>query len=712
MTEQSETIQISEHLLAALEFQSAGISVVPAQKGKRPIGEWKQYQSQRAGQPEIIQWFGSGHSGLGIVTGAISGNLEMVEAEGRAVTAGLVYEAEEIAKSLGLQELWNRICDGYFEITPSGGYHWLYRCTEPVEGNLKLAERPGAEDQGREVLFETRGEGGFVVVAPTSGDIHPSQGTWQRQAGSPAQIATITPEERTGFLSIFRALDQMPKLEPQHVRENYHNTDGSVSTGDDYNRRESWENILEPHGWRKAYQKGTGEQFWTRPGKDFGVSASTGRTENDNLFVFTTSTEFDAGVPYSKFAAYALMNFGGLDKGSFQQARKQLMAEGYGDQVVGTAGGTTLNKFEPDFQLVIDEETGEILESSWKPADIEAHLSGSVIVPVPGILVRDDLVGLLYSGRVHSFYGESESGKSWVAQYTVAELLKQGQKACYIDFEADVGDIISRLQLLGVPNASIASGLTYIKPESRPREDDPFWQWLLGRTDFQLVVIDGVTESLTIWGGETKDNDSITAWMRHFPKRIASRTGAAVVTIDHVNKSTDTRGRFAIGGQAKLAALDGAAFLIEPLDPLAPGRVGSIAMRVTKDRPGGVRKHSVNYRKSDRTQEAAIVKMDATGAGVLMWVNVPLTTEERTEVRSVKIDDAIREVLASGLEYGANEFEVAYREAGFAGTRTEILTHLKRGAEGGWLVCREGANRKKFYSLPSDFQADFEAQNG
>jgi hypothetical protein len=51
----------------------------------------------------------------------------MVEAEGRAVAALLVDEAEDIAKNSGLGDLWNRICDGYFELTPSGGYHWLYK---------------------------------------------------------------------------------------------------------------------------------------------------------------------------------------------------------------------------------------------------------------------------------------------------------------------------------------------------------------------------------------------------------------------------------------------------------------------------------------------------------------------------------------------------------------------------------------------------------
>jgi hypothetical protein len=660
MTEQPAPAQQFEHLLAAAEFQRAGISVVPAQAGKRPLENWKQYQSERADLTQIVNWFGTGHTGVGIVTGAISGNLEMVEAEGRAVNAGLVKEAEDIARNTGLEDLFNRITDGYFEVTPSGGYHWLYKCTEPITGNQKLAQRPGAEAIGREVLFETRGEGGFVVVSPTSGDIHPDKGSWDRLGGKPDTIAVITPEEREAFLSIFKTLDQMPKHEPQEIRERYHNTDGTLSTGDDYNQRETWDNILTPQGWKKAHRKTNNEQMWIRPGKDQGISASTGANDGDNLYVFSTSTIFDPETPYSKFAAYTLINFGDLTTTSFQQARKQLMTQGYGQQIEHTP----LNQFTPeiDTQLIVDEETGEILESSWQPADIEAYLSGTIIKPIPGILCRQDGPGLLYKGRVHSFYGESESGKSWVAQYTVAEVIQSGKDAIYIDFEADVTDIIQRLQLLGTSNHDIATHFTYIKPETRPKETDPFWQQLLERKDPEIVIIDGVTESLTIWGAETKDNDSITSWMRQFPKRIATRTGAAVVTIDHVNKSADTRGRFAIGGQAKLASLDGAAYLIEPIEGLAPGKTGTLSIRVTKDRPGGIRANAGPWRKSDRTQEAAQFKLNAEDEKIQVWINKPSNQEEVIEQKIKTFQDILKIIVTKNPCVQAKQIMKIWKE--------------------------------------------------
>ncbi|MFZ1412137.1 MAG: hypothetical protein WAS07_11810, partial [Micropruina sp.] len=142
---------------------------------------------------------------------------------------------------------------------------------------------------------------------------------------------------------------------------------------------------------------------------------------------------------------------------------------------------------------------------------------------------------------------------------------------------------------------------------------------------FDLAVIDGVTDALALWGAETKDNDGITRWARELPKRIADTTGAAVVMVDHVTKDADSRGRFAIGGQAKLAALTGAAYTVEVSQPLGRGLRGVIVLRVAKDRPGHVRGHSGPMRTSDRTQEAARVTIDSTGWRPVVTIDPPKT---------------------------------------------------------------------------------------
>jgi putative DNA primase/helicase len=167
---------VNNILQAALDLHDAGCSVVPARTdgSKAPIGSWKQYQVTRPTRDEVIEWFKDGHEGIGIITGSVSGNLEMLEAEGRAVHDGLFEQAKDLAINSGLEEIWNVLVSGYVEMTPSGGLHFLYRIAdEPVPGNTKVARRPG-ENDSVQILFETRGQGGFVVTAPSQGATHPS----------------------------------------------------------------------------------------------------------------------------------------------------------------------------------------------------------------------------------------------------------------------------------------------------------------------------------------------------------------------------------------------------------------------------------------------------------------------------------------------------------------------------------------------------------
>lgn len=682
---------------AAMAFLAAGCSVVPAAMNgtKSPLGSWKQFQSERATAAQISQWFSNRETGIGIVTGAVSGNLEMLELEGRAVASGLLAEVREIAVNSGLAHIWDVIANGYVEQTPSGGIHFLYRIAdESVPGNTKLARRPG-ENGAVDVLAETRGEGGFVVVAPSHGSVHPSGAPWVMLRGTAATIPTLSWEEREALHACFKALDAMPTAETVIEAISPKSEHQGLTPGDDYNARASWDEILLPLGWRKVFSSG-GVIYWRRPGKNEGISATTGRNDGDNLYVFTTSTVFDAEKPYSKWAALTHLEFGG----DFKASARHLRTMGYGaisavpditpaplglkgerfedwqnstnannssDEatIVPSQDSSPKSREEVEFEYQLqqarirarvkqaleeEESAPEIDESvyedsSWKPVDFTPFLDGTHQEVKPELMARSDGQFLLYAGKVHSFYGESESGKSWVAQYAAAEQLKLDKKVIYIDFESDPADLHKRLTLLGVERYQISKNWVYLKPESARDIYDPYWKALL-EPGASLVVIDGVTEALTMWGGETKDNDSITKWMREFPRKIASESGAAVVQIDHVTKNSETRGRFAIGGQAKLATVDGAAYLIEPIEVLAPGKVGSLTMRVTKDRPGQVRSISGFYRKSDRTQEASLITVDSSGSSVKFKVERPLQEDELTKHRDDSLAKAIMEFVA------------------------------------------------------------------
>lgn len=101
--------------------------------------------------------------------------------------------------------------------------------------------------------------------------------------------------------------------------------------GDDFNRRGTWAEVLDPHGWKAERSSGV-VTYWTRSGKDGGTSATTGKCSSeiggDLLYVFSSNAEpFECDSAYSKFSAFALLNHAG----DFPAAAKAILLAGYGE---------------------------------------------------------------------------------------------------------------------------------------------------------------------------------------------------------------------------------------------------------------------------------------------------------------------------------------------------------------------------------------------
>jgi putative DNA primase/helicase len=319
-------------LKAALAWHDAGATVLPAAAdgSKRPALEWKAYQTERPTREQVETWFtGNTHQGLGLLCGQASGNLEMLELEGRAVDTGAVDELAEVVRHADLGDLWEQVTTGgYSEHTPSGGLHLLYRIAdEPVPGNLKLARDPAGL-----VLAETRGEGGWVVIAPSAGTTHPTGDAWTVLFGGPDTVPTITSAQRHQLHQLVRALDRTPTRDPMPAppRLAIVRPEGGVSPGDDFEARVDWTDplLLGGAGWTPVWAKG-GRTYWRRPGKDTpGMSATTGGAADgrDRLYVFSSSTPFEQEVPLTKLHVYAVLHHGG----QHTEAARALKGLGYG----------------------------------------------------------------------------------------------------------------------------------------------------------------------------------------------------------------------------------------------------------------------------------------------------------------------------------------------------------------------------------------------
>jgi hypothetical protein len=173
------------------------------------------------------------------------------------------------------------------------------------------------------VLIQTRGEGGYLVVAPSNGTVHPSGGAYRLVSGGFASIATISPEERRGLWDLARTFDECPR--PAREEPTAPASSAGNRPGDHFNRRATWDEILAPHDWVLVHERG-GVGYWRRPGKNRGLSATTNHAGSGLFYPFTSSTVFDSERGYSKFACYAILGYGG----DFRAAADALGKIGYG----------------------------------------------------------------------------------------------------------------------------------------------------------------------------------------------------------------------------------------------------------------------------------------------------------------------------------------------------------------------------------------------
>jgi hypothetical protein len=227
--------------------------------------------------------------------------------------------------------------------------------------------------------------------------------------------------------------------------------------------------------------------------------------------------------------------------------------------------------------------------TSWTPVDLAAVMSGEVIEVKPTLMLRSDGVPLLYPGRMHAVNSEPEAGKTWLALFVAAEVMRSGGYVLYVDFEDSAAGIVDRLRSFGLPDEMVGRLFIYVRP------DEPFDAnaknvilAVLKECQPHLTVLDGITEAMSLHSLSIKDNDDSAKFMMMLPRLIAN-TGSAVLQLDHVTKSKDERGRWAIGAQHKLAAIDGVSFSLEARQPFGRGMSGVSTLKVHKDRPGYVR---------------------------------------------------------------------------------------------------------------------------
>lgn len=361
----------------------------------------------------------------------------------------------------------------------------------------------------------------------------------------------------------------------------------------------------------------------------------------------------------------------------------------------------TVGRF--DYSAVADEIAEAQLEhdtrvlnapaTSWDAVDLGDLWDGDLDDDPPEYFVRTDGACLLYKGKVSDIHGEPEACKGWIACEIVREVLARGERVVYFDFEDTERGIVKRLRSLGVARSQ-RHLFTYVGPNEPLNAATAL---SLERTmrfkvqgDIGLAILDGVTQAVSNQGGRgSNDNDEIAKFFREVPRVLRDEHGAAVLLVDHVTKAADNT-RYAIGGQTKLAAIDGASFFAEVRQPFSPATPGVVDVWVAKDRPSMVRAVGVGEIKNLKQRVTTVHLQNVEGQ---VTVTFDLPDDDDGPMISEEDKEATRQ-LQIGTYVIANPLVTTNQIlAAVSGTKTAIVRSLKKMIMQGTVVTIDGPNR-------------------
>lgn len=268
---------------------------------------WAKWQKEIISKGELMYLMSEKYDtmGYGIVGGAVSGNLEIIDIDVKN-WHGIDVRLFQDIKSL-FPELWPRL---RIHRSPSGGSHIIYKISDhQPEGNRKLAHKENV----KEAAIETRSEGGYICCGSAMG----------YKVINDVPIPTITWNERCSLIAICEGYNEKRKAAPPPIskaQSDYYDEDPWTH----FNSSPAAESILTDNGWKLA---GSSNNFiwYTRPGKSSGVSASFNR-EKRVYYIFTSSTELEPSKGYNPATLLSTLKFQGDKKAMY----RWLVDNGYG----------------------------------------------------------------------------------------------------------------------------------------------------------------------------------------------------------------------------------------------------------------------------------------------------------------------------------------------------------------------------------------------
>lgn len=324
--------------LAAQYLIESGFIVLPC-KGKVPVDSIRSVNKLRtrpinSGNADF--YFKDRDVNIAILTGD---NLEVVDVDCKYDLTGLLYRQLAMAIKYTLPDVWDKLV---IQRTSNKGYHLIYRCNQ-IGGNTTLAQRVATSSElgtGERIktLIETRGEGGYILIAPSI--------DYEFIKGFPGDIQYISVEERAELMAICRSFNQLVKIDLTGIsKAKQSDTDSPWNV---FNQKHDWTFIrdeLTRSGW-EMLREDDERIFVLRPGATSKTSGAIWKSTNV-MFLFSTSTEFPERHPISPFDVVRYLKY----DGDILKAARGLSEQGIGK----------FKKDEGEFYSITD--SGEIKHS-------------------------------------------------------------------------------------------------------------------------------------------------------------------------------------------------------------------------------------------------------------------------------------------------------------------------------------------------------------
>lgn len=404
---------------------------------KRPISG-ERHQKGAYVKPSLEQWLA--HEGnYGALAGERSGDLEVLDFDLKNTTND-DFMAEY--KQLILEQLGGEFIKSLVvQQTPSGGFHFLYRAKN-IEGNLKLAKNSG----GREAIIETRGEGGYIAIAPSA--------NYKFIQGSPKSIPYISDEERNILIDSARAMGEHKEVEPRRKPPTGLASGNDTDYFERYNREASMSDVLamlESNGWKESSRTGSKIRL-KRIGSDNPWGADLDTPTGIPIFwVWSTSTDFNDDEPYTPIAVRNLLYDHGDWKDTYQYLKSLY------DVSVSSHVESLINPLKERINTPSDTQVStEVIEAP--DADLFSYLedfrvTDRTVVEDEPVIIKIKGIPITSAGNVSAISGRVKAGKSAVVNaiiskaidpeaigFDMIEVMPSGGKAIiHIDTEQSTG---------------------------------------------------------------------------------------------------------------------------------------------------------------------------------------------------------------------------------------------------------------------------------